>query len=116
MKTRSETTAGWLRPQPRAEPMNGAVQGVATTVARAPPQKEDWSPSLPVARFAGRDERLAHLEDPEEVQAEHEEEHGEDHDEGGRLELEPPPDALARRRGGRGAPRRAPRRRRERPP
>ena len=44
VKTRTETAGGWLRPKPRAEPMKGAVQGVATTVASAPLQNEAARP------------------------------------------------------------------------
>ena len=36
----------WVRAKPRAGPMNGAVQGAATTTARTPVKIEPMSPSL----------------------------------------------------------------------
>ncbi len=40
VKIVKETQTGCVNAKPRAEPINGAVQGVATTVASAPLTKE----------------------------------------------------------------------------
>ena len=44
IKMRKDLAGGCVRAKPKADPMNGAVQGVATRVAMTPPIKEDKSP------------------------------------------------------------------------
>ena len=46
-KTASATPALWVSAKPTAEPMNGAVQGVATSVASTPVKKEPPRPAAP---------------------------------------------------------------------
>ena len=45
--TDSAMAVGWVRAKPSAEPMNGAVQGLATTTASTPVKKLPLPPSCP---------------------------------------------------------------------
>ena len=47
--TASASAAGWVRAKPTAVPMNGAVQGVATTAASTPVKNEPASPERRVS-------------------------------------------------------------------
>ena len=73
-----------------ATPMNGAVQGVATTTASRPVKKLPRWPGRVREAVAGAHQAGADLEDAGQVQPDREQQPGHGGDEHRRLELEPP--------------------------